>query len=61
MLLFAIIVVVLLIWSLILTTRIVYLGKIVADMKKRLGTLSPSDPFSTALRRAQASLDDDTQ
>ena len=61
MLLFAIIVVVLLVWSLILSTRIMYLSKVVAEMKKKLGALSPTDPFSTALKRAQASLDEDAR
>ncbi len=59
MLLYSIITVLLLIWSLILTTRVLYMGKIVEELKTKLGALAPSDPFAVALTRAQASLDDD--
>ena len=53
MLLFALITVILLLWSLMLSARVLYIGNIVKELKSKLGTLVPLDPFTTALASAE--------
>jgi tellurite resistance protein TehA-like permease len=60
MLLFALVTVLLLFWALILSGRTLYMSYVIKDLKKKLASMVPLDPFTTALAAAQLELVDDS-
>lgn len=57
MLLFAVITILLLIWSVVLTTRVMYVAKIVAELKALTEAAPPAlGQYEAAVARAEASL-----